>query len=101
MHRKNKLSLDKIEQLKELGVNLKNGMDTQREKKFRMAKEAVDNGFVVTYLNQDYKGINLYNWIKWNVKNRSNKLMDDEISVIEKLTGKSISNLFNYNKPIY
>lgn len=62
--------------------------------------DAVDNGFVVTYSNQKYKGMNLYEWIKWNVKNRVDVLNDNERDIIEKLTGKSLSNIFQYNKPI-
>lgn len=100
LYNQNKLSKDKIDKLLELGIDLRSGKEIQYEKKIRIAKDAVDNGFVVTYSNQKYKGMNLYEWIKWNVKNRVDVLNDNERDIIEKLTGKSLSNIFQYNKPI-
>lgn len=70
------------------------------KKKLRIVKDAVDNGIIVSYLNQKYKGMNIYEWIKWNVKNRIDTLNDNERELIEKLTGKALSNFYEYNKPI-
>ena len=46
--------------------------------------------------NKKYKNINLYTWILGTVKNKysNNQLVLDEIQIIEKLTGKSLDELY-------
>ena len=58
---------------------------------------AVNEGIVINIKNQMYNEVNLYTWIRYtiNKKYKNNDLSNEEKTIIEKLTGKSLENSFN------
>lgn len=91
-YNKKKLSEDKIRKLEEVGVYFGSAKEWQFRKKMELAKQAVKNGITISRINEVYKGVDLYNWIRCSVKKKYEKdeLMKDEIEIIEKLTGKKL-----------
>lgn len=90
------LSKNQKKELEDLGVYLGSKLEKQFNDKMELAKQAVGKGVIISCTNKQYKDNNLYDWIKNTVKRRyiNNKLLSEEIQVIEKLIGKSLINFF-------
>lgn len=98
--RRNILSEKKLRELERLGINLEDKRHTIFNKKIDLAKEAVEKGVVISCKNRIYKQIDFYNWIFHTVKKRyyKHELSDEEITTLEKLTGKQLCRFFNNGK---
>jgi len=96
LSRCNSLSKSKIKELENLGVYLGNKIQKQFNEKMKLAKQAVEEGVIITKANPEYKNKNLYNWTFVVIKNRykNNALSLDEMQVIGKLMGKSLDELY-------
>lgn len=94
----NKLPEKQIDKLCNLGICLNNAHQEKFDFKIHLSKEAIKNGVVISFINQVYKEINLYNWINSAVKRRfyEGKLSNSEISIIETLINKPLNSFFNH-----
>lgn len=88
---------NRIEQCEELGIYLGNKFEKQFSEKMKLAEQAVNEGKIIGIKNQMYNEVNLYVWIRHtiNKKYKNNDLSNEEKTIIEKLTGKSLENSFN------
>ena len=61
-----------------------------------LAKQAVNEGVIISNKNSKYKDQNLYIWLLGTIKKKYKKgeLSIEEIQVVEKLVGKSLNNLY-------
>ncbi len=80
---KNKRSeIEQIKKLNKIGIDIttsKNKCEFNR--KMQLAKQAVNEGVVLSRSNQKYKGINLYTWKQSHIKDFSN----EEMKIMNKL----------------
>lgn len=92
----NSLSKSQIKELKDLGVYLGNKIEKQFNEKIDLAKQAIEDGVIISNLNRKYRDTNLYDWVVRTVKKRykNNKLSLEEIEVIERLIGKTLDDLY-------
>ena len=92
----NSLSKSQIKELKDLGVYLGNKIEKQFNEKIDLAKQAIEDGVIISNLNRKYRDTNLYDWVVRTVKRKygNNQLALDDIQVIEKLVGKSLDELY-------
>ena len=88
---------ERIKQLENLGICLDGNFQRNFNEKMKLAKQAVMNGIYISNKNQFYNNINLYTWIKNTVKNKfiKGELSNEELEIIEKLTGKPLHKLNN------
>lgn len=100
--RKNIISQERKKELEELGIFLDGKHQMLLSKKMILAKEAIEHGVIISHINQKYKEVDLYNWIKSTIKRKydRNNLSNIEIEIIEKLIGKSLSDFFKHNNLI-
>lgn len=94
-YKNNKLSYNKIKQLKELGIFLGDKKERDFMNKMEIAKLAVSDGIIICRTNMYYGDVDLYTWVFTSVKKKykSGCLLREDIKVIENLTGKSIDKL--------
>lgn len=96
------LSEGQKKKLEELGIHLGSKYQKQFEDKIELARQAVDDGVIISGKNPKYKSRNLYSWIHNSVKKRykNNELSLEEIQIIERITGKSIDVLYCDKEPV-
>lgn len=96
MYKNDKLDDSKIIQLETLGVYLGNKRQREFDKKMELAKQAVNDGIIISRTNEKYKGVNLYDWVVGKVKQKykDNKLKNEDIKNIENLINKPLYKLF-------
>ena len=102
-YNKEKLSGDIMQQIIDLGIFLGRTREKEFEKNMKLVTLAVKEGIIVNYSNQTYKEKNLYRWIMHTVKTRyqNSKLSINEREYIQKVTGKTLENLYGNNyRPI-
>ena len=95
---KNKrLSEDKLKQLEELGLYIGNRVQKRFNDKLDLARQAVNQGIVISNKNVEYGGVNFYDWIMSTIKRkyRYNELSTEQIEIIELLVGKKLDVLFH------
>lgn len=93
----NELSDEQVKCLKKIDVCLDSKNQILFNKSIELARRAVDNGIIISKGNQLFEGKNLYFWLKETVKRKYEKkeLSNEEIEIIEKLTGKPLYKLNN------
>ena len=91
-YNKKKLSKEKIRKLEEVGVYLGSTKERWFYEKMELAEQAVKSGVIISRTNEIFKGVDLYDWIRYPVKKKykKNELTKEEIETIEKLTGKKL-----------
>ena len=72
-YKKGKLSEDKKVALEDAGFILNDCREEQYENNWRLLEECVNEGIILTSKNKNYKGVNLYSWLKGTVKTRIEK----------------------------
>ena len=81
-YKKGRLNDEQVNELKVIGIDVtKSKYKKQFQKKMDLAREAVDKGMIISYQNNVYKGIDLYNW---HIKNKL-KFTDEELIVMNRL----------------
>lgn len=81
-YKNNKLSSEQVEKLKNLGVDLTdNKYEKQFKETFKLAKQALNEGVVISRQDQRYKEINLYNWFRYY----RDKFTLEELKIMNKL----------------
>lgn len=81
-YKKGGLNDEQVNELKVIGIDVtKSKYKKQFQEKMDLSREAVDKGVIISYQNNIYKGIDLYNWYI------RNKLMftDEELIVMNRL----------------
>lgn len=80
--KRNKLTKEQIEKLKDIGVDL--NIDKVREKynkKMELAKQTVNEGVIISNHNNFYKGVNFYNFKNIHIKS----FTEEELEIMNKL----------------
>lgn len=81
-YKNNKLSKEQIERLQNLGVDIIcKSFEEQFRKTFELAKQALNEGVVISRQNQRYKEKNLYNWFRAH----KDKFTKEEFNIMNKL----------------
>lgn len=71
-----------VENLKKINIDITKGkLEKQYYKKMQLAQQALSEGAVISFQNQLYKGVNLYNWYHTN----KNKFTEEELKIMNKL----------------
>ena len=98
----NVLSEFQLNELEKLGVYLGDNNEKRFNNIVTIAKQAVEDGVIVSGKNRKYKEKNLYIWVFSTVKRKykKNKLSIEEKKIIEKLMGKSLDDLYCSKDPI-
>lgn len=99
LFRNNKLSKERANIIKDLGITL--SFEYKWEKQFRenmaLIQQAIEEGVIINQYNQFYKSKNMYVWLKntFKKKYQSYKVSKEELKDIERLIGKSLEIFFN------
>lgn len=80
-YRNNGISEEYLKQLEELGISLENKHQEGFARKMNLARQAVEEGVIISYSNQTYKGENLYIWKQYHLKDFS----EEELEIMNKL----------------
>lgn len=103
-YKNGKLSNEQVEKLKSIGIDITLGKYEQKfQQKMDLARQAVDEGVVITNKNCIYNGVDLYQWYF----SKKNKFSKEDLEIINKLipnhnTRKvAIINLENRNVNTY
>lgn len=90
--KKEKLTLAEIDKLKNIGINVTMGKFEKRfYRNIELAKQAVNDGVIITSENKSYKNVNLYDWYMNNQKKMSN----EQLKIMRKLILKKRKNPIN------
>jgi hypothetical protein len=86
-----------LKQLEELGLYIGNRVQKRFNDKLDLARQAVNQGIVISNKNVEYGGVNFYDWIMSTIKRkyRYNELSTEQIEIIELLVGKKLDVLFH------
>lgn len=86
-YKKGKLTEEQVNKLKDIGIDITlNNYEKQFKLKMNLARQALDEGVIITQKNNKYKGVDLYNWY---FKNKS-KFSKEEIEVLQRLIIKNM-----------
>lgn len=99
-YKNRKLTKEQINKLKDIGVDVtKKLFDKRYEYKLQLAKQAVNDGIIISRTNQEYKGINFYNWIAQTIKRKcdNGKMSSEEIEIVEKLIDNPLYKMCDHN----
>lgn len=90
------LSKNQKKELEDLGIYLGNKNDKRFKDNMDFAKQAIEDGMIVSNSNRRYRDTDLYDWVVGTVKRRyvNKKLSLEEIQIIERLMGKSLDELY-------
>lgn len=86
-YKNGKLSNEQVEKLMSIGINITLGKHERKfQQKMNLARQAVDEGIVITNKNHIYNGVDLYQWYF----NKKDKFTKEELEIMNKL----ISNVY-------
>lgn len=85
-YKKGKLSNEQITKLRDIGINIcVVKYEQQFQRKMNLARQAVNEGVIISNTNQIYCNVNLYSWHKTNI----DKFTSEEVEIINRLIPKN------------
>lgn len=103
-YKKGKLTQEQINKLRQVGIDVTKGMNEKRfQQKLELAKQALQEGIVISRQSKTYKGIDFYNWRKDNQKKftKEQKAMLDQLIPNKHTRKVAIINIKNNEKITY
>lgn len=88
---KNKqLSETQIKKIAQVGIDVTRKKREQRyDRKLNLARQALSDGIVINSMNQNYKGVNLYEWYRAH----KDKFSEKELTIVNKLIPNNDNNI--------
>lgn len=81
-YKNGKLTKEQVSKLKDIGIDITiSNSKKQFQVKLNLARQALDEGVIITKKNNKYKGVNLYSWYRCN----ENKFTKEEKEIFKQL----------------